>query len=169
MRYFWITLFCFITGCTPGNDVEPPTRSSHGNNVESPNRRVDVVIPHRLVTFEGRWRTVSQTGSTSIPRLNTATGHCEKATMTCSESIAKLYGKNEWPGRSNGFLRVANTDFRVIEWSKDRVVARYEAPVADIEIRISLSDGSAERSFRETKARGSETADSKIAGHWVLE
>jgi hypothetical protein len=41
--------------------------------------------------------------------------------------------------------------------------------VADLELRLSLSDLSVERSFRETKARGDDTADPKNAGHWVLE
>jgi hypothetical protein len=124
-----------------------------------------------FVRFEGRWRTVSNSGSETagIPRLNTAEGLCIRATMSCSENIAKLYNPSEWPGRPNGFLRVANTEFKVIEWSPARVVARYEAPVADIELRISLMDHSVERSFRETKARGSESANSKIARHWVLE
>jgi hypothetical protein len=158
MKCIRLALLSLAIGCTP----------NPGENVDSPKRKVDTV-GRSYVTFEGRWRTISESGSRSIPRLNTAVGYCEKATMTCNENIAKLYSKDEWPGHPNGFLRVAGTDFKVIEWSKDRIIARYEAPVADLELRISLSDGSAERSFRETKARGSDTADPKIAGHWVLE
>ena len=62
-------------------------------------------------------------------------------------------------GQPKGFLRLASTDFKFIEWSSARIIARDEAHVADIELRISLSDRAAERSFRETKARASETAD----------
>ena len=146
--------------------LEGCSRTDINTEVGSPKLRV--TVDDSFLTFEGRWRTVSDTGA-RIPRLNTAEGLCVKPTMTCTENIAKLYGENEWPGQPRGILKVASTYFKIIEWSNARIVARYDAPVADIELRISLADTAAERSFRETKARGSQTADSKNAGHWILE
>jgi len=140
---------------------------SQPDEIRSPLRKVNVEDSY--VTFEGRWRSIAQTGSIKLPRLNTVSGICDRETRTCQENIARLYGKGEWLANSPGYLSVTNLEFRVIEWSSARIVARYEAPVADFELRVSLPDRSVERSFRETKARGSETADSKIAGHWVLE
>jgi hypothetical protein len=140
---------------------------SRGDQIQSPLRKVNV--DDRFVTFEGRWLTISQTGSTKIPKLNTISGICIRQNKTCEERLANLFGKGEWSANGPGYLSVTTTEFQIIEWSSDRIVARYEAPVADVELRISLADRSVERSFRETKARGSDTADPKIAVHWVLE
>ena len=149
-------LFFFVAiGCSQGDEVESPLRKV---NVEA-----------NYVTFEGRWRAIARTGSTRMPRLNTISGICVRETRTCQENIARLYEKGEWSANGPGYLSVSSLEFRVIEWSSANIVARYEAPVADFEIRISLSDRSVERSFRETRARGSDTADPKITWHWVLE
>jgi hypothetical protein len=153
----WLVSFLFIlvaTGCS-----EPDPRS--------PPRAVNV--EQGYVTFEGRWRVIADRVGVHMPKLNTISGVCRRNTKTCEESVAKLFRKSEWLRDRPGYLIVTTTEFEIVEWSSARIVARYEAPVADLELRLSLSDLSVERSFRETKARGSDTADPKNAGHWVLE
>jgi len=89
--------------------------------------------------------------------------------MTCTETIALLFGPDDKTPDGVSRLFLQTNDYKVIEWSSTTIVARENAPVADIELRISLADRSAERSSRETKARGSETANPGISRHWVLE
>jgi hypothetical protein len=134
-----LLLLLIAIGCSRSDDISSPL---HTVNVET-----------GYVTFEVRWRAISQTGSIRMPKLNTVSGICVRETRTCQENIARLYEKGEWSENGAGYLSVTTLEFRVIEWSSARIVARYEAPVADFEIRISLSDRSVERSFRETKAR----------------
>jgi hypothetical protein len=59
--------------------------------------------------------------------------------------------------------------YQIIDWTNDIINAKREAPVADIQITISLKDNFAEKSFRETKARGSDTANPNVYGKWILE
>ena len=140
---------------------------SQPEEIQSPWRKIN--FEQNYVMFEGRWRSIAQTSSKKLTKLNTVSAECYRETKTCQEHIARLYGKGEWAPYSGGYLSVTTLEFRVIEWSKARIVARHEAPGADCEIRVSLSDRSVERSFHETKARGSDTAETKIAGQWVLE
>jgi hypothetical protein len=60
-------------------------------------------------------------------------------------------------------------EFRVLEWSQTKIVARAEPRVADIDIRISLIDHSAERTSRETEVRGAIGADPLSIEQWILE
>jgi len=89
--------------------------------------------------------------------------------MTCLEKTAVLATPEDSPILKEKFLYILDVNYRIINWSDDIINAKYEALVADFEIRISLRDKFAERSFRETKARGSETANSNVYEHWILE
>ena len=48
-------------------------------------------------------------------------------------------------------------------------MAKQETPLADIDLRISVKDGAAEKTYRETKARGAANADPKVVHAWVLQ
>jgi hypothetical protein len=87
--------------------------------------------------------------------------------MACEENIAVLATPQDTPPGNT--LYVLSTQYKIISWSNDIINARYEAPVAEFELKISVRDEFAERTFRETKARGSETANPNIYAHWVLE
>jgi hypothetical protein len=52
---------------------------------------------------------------------------------------------------------------------EDYIFAKFEASVADYKIRMSLRGNFAEKSFRQIKARGSETASPNVYEYWVLE
>ena len=59
--------------------------------------------------------------------------------------------------------------YQITDSTNDIIIAKWDAPVADVELKISLKDRFAERSYRETKARGDETSNPEIYGKWVLE
>jgi hypothetical protein len=122
-----------------------------------------------MVSFEGRWKAISQQKIEMLPPINTVVGHCNKKTLTCSETLALYYRPDDRTPSGDPYLYPQTHDYRVIEWTSTRIIAREEAPVADIEIRISLVDKSIERSAKETTARGSMTADPNISRHWILE
>ena len=95
-----------------------------------------------------------------IAEINTLTVSCSKIELTCEEWIA-----NAFPG----WLYLHRENYKVMEWDDLRVLARSEAPVADIELRISLVDKSVERTFRGTNARRVDKTDIDGLEHWVLE
>jgi hypothetical protein len=121
------------------------------------------------VSFEGRWKAISQQKIEMLPSINTVVGYCNKNTLTCSETIALYYRPDDRTPSGVPYLYLQSHEFRVVEWTSMRITAREEAPVADIEIRISLADNSIERSAKETTARGSAAADPNILRHWILE
>jgi hypothetical protein len=92
--YCGLSFYSLTVGCSPAEEAKSSTHAG----VSSPTLQID--MDKQFVRFEGRWRTVSTTGSGfgGIPGLNTTEGLCIRATMTCSESTAKLYEPNEWPG-----------------------------------------------------------------------
>ncbi len=124
-----------------------------------------------FVVAVGRWKTIaSETRYPKLALINATYIFCSKRLRTCQEAIANLYTPEDPPKDSTeSFLNVFVMDYNIIDWSGDTVRAKYEALVADIELRISVKDGVAERSYRETWARGSETSDPNISQSWILE
>lgn len=128
------------------------------------------------VSATGRWRLTSgQLYLVPILPINTVEISCWKDLMKCDEVMAIIYTPdkavhgNIASALPHKELYVAQAHFRVIEWTASRIVARRETPPADIEIHILLKDNIAERHHRETKARGSTSADPKVRWAWVLE
>jgi len=148
------------TSCSPYDDVRSLSK--------------DIAIDESgsIVTFQGRWRALSQPGYAVIPKINSTEGICSKNTMTCTETIAKFFRPNDKTPQGGSWLWANTYEYRVVEWSPTLIHARIEAPVNDIDLSIYLADRSAERRSRETKARGGGlfgTADPKISRHWILE
>src|SRR4030042_647866 len=124
------------------------------------------------VVATGRWKTtVTKSPNPRLAAINTTYISCNKQTRTCQEATAILYTPEDFPKHNNTppFLSVLVFDFKIIDWSGDTIRAKHEAPVADVELRISVKDGVAERTFRETKARGNETSNPDIFQTWILE
>lgn len=135
------------------------------DEIRSPTKRV--LLYDYLVIVEGRWKQTASSGSNLLARINSAYVTCNKLSMTCEENIAVLAAPQDTPPAN--LLYIVSTKYKINSWSDDIIKARYEALVADFDLRISVRDKFAERSFRETKARGSETANPNVFGHWVLE
>ena len=123
------------------------------------------------VVVMGRWKTtVNKTAYPKLAAVNAIHIFCSKQLRTCQEATANLYTPADEPKDTSGAsLHVLVTDYKILDWSGDTIRAKYEASVADIELKISLKDRVAERSFRETIARGSDTADPNVFQSWILE
>ncbi|MEO8099532.1 MAG: hypothetical protein ABI811_17675 [Acidobacteriota bacterium] len=62
-----------------------------------------------------------------------------------------------------------NTEFKITEWTETLVRAVAQTRVADLELRISIPDESAERTVRETRARGVASSNPANVARWMLE
>ncbi|MCF7917161.1 MAG: membrane lipoprotein lipid attachment site-containing protein [Candidatus Omnitrophica bacterium] len=137
------------------------------NNISSLNKSMSE--KGDLMIAEGRWAVVDQKSSNSlIPKINSVSITCDKTKMTCSELQAKLFTPEDFSDLNHNLLYPEQFFYKVLEWEEGIIIAVRKAPVADIRLRISIPDGVVEKSFRETKARGSETADPTIHANWVL-
>lgn len=138
-------------------------------NVSTPEKSIE---KSELGVFvEGRWKEKSgHSANKIIPRINFTNIDCNKESMRCKETEALLWSPNENKLHPGSLLYTQSFDYIITEWtSEDVIKAERRPPVADIEIKISLKDNFAEKSFRETKSRGAETADANVYGHWVLD
>jgi len=130
----------------------------------------DIRSIENYVFVKGRWkRTAGNTTLKKPPRINTVSITCDKNSMTCKEIIAELVTPAEESVFKTKQLFIDETTYKIVDWSNEIIHAKYAAPVADFELRISIKDGLAERRWRETKARGSKTSDPNIYAQWTLE
>lgn len=124
------------------------------------------------VVVKGRWKSREGEDFVLMPKVNIVNIVCDKNLMVCTETIARLSSmeENEFLKERNvNMLTMGTIPFKIIEWTDDGLVATYNAPVANVEIKISTKDNYAERSHRETSARGVETTDPENFVHWILE
>ena len=122
------------------------------------------------VFVQGRWKRSGGNIKLNIPpRINTISITCDKNSMTCKEIIASVVTPQEESLFEKPELFIAETIYQIVDWSNDVITAKYEAPIADLELRISLKDKFAERRYRETKARGSKTSNPNNYLQWILE
>ncbi len=140
---------------------------SEADEISSPIK--DIKLINNYVFVQGRWKKTTQTKYGILAQINSAYITCDKISMTCIEKTAVLSTPEDNPILTGKLLYIVDINYRIINWSNDIINAKYEALMADFEIRISLRDKFAERSCRETKARGSETADPNVYEHWILE
>lgn len=121
------------------------------------------------VFIEGRWKQTTSKGERIIPKINTTKVICDKLKMVCDETIAKLTTPDDDNLFLNTLLYIQEFSYDILSWKDKIIIAKREAPVAEVIINISVDDNHAEKSFRETKARSSRTADPNIFYHWILE
>jgi hypothetical protein len=162
--FLTITVLLLLSACS--NEVSSPAKQVHYNE--------------EYISFTGRWSTLTDTGSfILIPKINTIDAYCERASMTCNESIALLYSPEEidqkpvvsYSGAStgDGNLFVISQTYNIVDWTPKYIRATAETRVADIELIIWLSNETVEKRYRETQARGNEMSDPSIFRHWVLQ
>jgi hypothetical protein len=120
---------------------------------------------------QGTWHRISKRATVEVPRVNSVRIECDRTGRVCNEYVAKFIQKADAPieivERPNLFLM--KEQFRVIEWTATTITARAEPRAADIHLRISLADESAERTSRETTARGAQGANPANVTKWVLQ
>jgi hypothetical protein len=107
----------------------------------------------------------------SLPTANSVQVICARDTQKCTESLALLYtpGDPSMPSNGGSHLAVLTQEYAVVEWTDTAVTARAEPRAADLEIRVSLLDHSAERVARDTSARGASVSEAGNVEHWVFE
>jgi hypothetical protein len=137
------------------------------NSIGSPPKSIKKV--ENTVSAEGRWKALAGTKPNIISKINFSSITCDRNSMTCREIESLVFTPKEQPILKQSLLYNHEFTYEIIRFTDDVVKAKRSAPVADVEITISLKDNFAEKSFRETKARGSETANPEIWGKWVLE
>ena len=143
-----------IGGCAGKVAVDPPPKWFHIDEASS------------LVSFHGQWRPTAQAGGLMNWAANAVSVRCDHGSARCEEVLALLYAPDErFPHHS---LDLVTLTYTVSEWTDSIIRVSSVAPVGDFELRISMADKVAERSFRETKDRGAEGADPSIVRNWVL-
>jgi hypothetical protein len=140
----------------------------NSEQVQSPFKSITAAEDY--VVVQGRWKRIA--GSTTFskpPRINSVTITCDRKEMTCEEIIAELVTPEELPGLKKPQLFIDETTYRIIDWKDGTIRATHRAFVADFELRIASKDKTAERYWRETKARGANTSDPQNFENWILE
>jgi len=151
-------------------DLAVPCSPAGSLSIRSDNMSVQENETHDFVLVGGRWKVASDPNRNSLPVVNTVEVTCQKESRTCREIIAVVYSNLDAANlkASGNWLTVFSMDFKIIRWTDTTVQAVAEPRAADIEILISLEHKAAERTTRETDARGAKGA-SAAAGKWVLE
>jgi hypothetical protein len=120
--------------------------------------------------IEGRWRRLGNSRSVLVPDMNHVRVECYRRERVCIEHIAKLITPDDDDTglATTKSLFVMKETFQIGEWTEDTISARATPRAADLNLRISLRDGVAERSARWTPARGAEVSDPSVTYNWVL-
>ena len=158
--FVFLVLLVFLSGCDLGQ-----------GDIKSDPKGIILDASGSYLILQGKWRNVTESPSIVVPRVNTTRIECEKRTLRCDEYIAKLIEKSDDPTGfvERRYLWLMKEEFRILEWSESLVVARAEPRAADIELRISLIDRAAERTLRETGARGAQGSHFGKIEHWILD
>ena len=120
---------------------------------------------------QGTWRRTSQRPTVEVPYVNSVRIECDRTASICNEYVAKFIQKSDDPlgTLERPYLFLMKEQFRVIEWTGTTIAARAEPRAADIDLRISLTTRTAERSSRETAAQGVQGTNPQNVTQWVLQ
>jgi hypothetical protein len=132
-----------------------------------------VYATYYVAYSQGHWRQIRFGVAQRIPVLNAVSIRCIKHENTCAEVRAELDSPLDKPATFGENVRLGIEQpeiFDVQSWSADdTILAKQELDWADVELRISTRDKTVEKTYRETRARGSSTANPSIVHVWVLE
>ena len=139
--------------------------------IESNPKLFSLIDDATRVVLEGRWKRVTRKPSVTVPNINSVRIECDKATGKCRESMAKLIPKSDDDTGliDEDYLFVMVEDYAILEWTSALLTARAKPRAADLELRISFANKSAERISRETAERGAKGANPTAVELWVLE
>jgi len=129
----------------------------------------DVQVSPGVVTAYGRWVTDTRLEVPLLARINAADIVCTRETMSCTDAIAILMTNKDEP-RLKGELLLSSLDSYIVDsWTDTHIHAKSEKPVADVTLEIDLARKQVKRTYRETKDRGSATANPDFVVNWQLE
>jgi hypothetical protein len=142
-----------------------------GEQITTDQKNFLVSGDEKYVVLQGTWRRTSQRPTVEVPYINRVRIECDQTARICNEYVAKFIQKTDDPlgTMERPYLFLMKEQFRVIEWTGTTIAARAEPRAADIDLRISLTNQTAERSSRETAARGAQGANPQNATQWVLQ
>ncbi len=145
--------------------------SARGEQIATDQKHFSLSGDGRYVVHQGTWRRISQQATVEVPNVNSVRIECDRAARVCNEYVAKLIQKTDDPigAVERTYLFLMKEQFRVIEWTGTTITARSEPCAADIDLRISLADRTAERTSRETASRGAQGASPQNVSQWVLQ
>jgi hypothetical protein len=141
-----------------------------GAEITTDQKQFVVSSDQTSVTVHGTWHRIADRPTIGVPRVNSVRIECDRTAGVCNEYVAKFIQKSDDPTGTveRAHLFLMKEQFRVIEWTGTTVTARAEPRAADIDLRISFADHSAERTSRETESRGAKVAHSQNVIHWVV-
>jgi hypothetical protein len=147
------------------------TVSIRGEEITTDQKNFLVSGDGRYVVLQGTWRRSSQRPTVEVPYVNSVRIECDRTSRICNEYVAKFIQKTDDPlgAVERPYLFLMKEQFRVIEWTGTTIAARAEPRAADIDLRISLTTRTAERSSRETAVRGAQGANPQNVTQWALQ
>ena|ERR1700682_6202260 len=123
------------------------------------------------LTVEGTWHRLSARPTFDIPEANSFRIECSRRDRVCREYCAVLIQ----PSAEGAAYHVKDTllfilaqEFVVQHWDTGTITAKAEPRAADIFLRISLTNHTAERTLQETEARGAVGAR-RTLDRWLLQ
>jgi hypothetical protein len=147
------------------------TVSVRGEQITTDQKNFLVSGDGRYVVLQGTWRRTSQRPTVEVLYVNSVRIECDRTARICNEYVAKFMQKTDDPlgAVERPYLFLMKAQFRVIEWTGTTIAARAEPRAVDIDLRISLTNRTAERSSRETAARGAQGANPQNVTQWMLQ
>jgi hypothetical protein len=141
-----------------------------GAEITADQKQFVVSSDHTSVMVHGTWHRIAERPTVEVPRVNSVRIECDRTAGVCNEYVAKFIQKSDDPTGTveRAHLFLMKEQFRVVEWTGTTITARAEPRAADIDLRISFADHSAERTSRETESRGAKGAHSQNVIHWVV-
>jgi hypothetical protein len=145
--------------------------SVRGAEITTDQKQVIVSSDRKHVMVQGTWHRLSERPTVEVPRVNSVRIECDRTARVCNEYIAKFIQETDDPigVMKRPYLFLMKEQFRVIEWTDTTITARAEPRAADVDLRVSLVDRSAERTSRETGSRGAKGANSWNITQWILQ
>ena len=143
--------------------------SVHAEQIKTDRKNFHVSADDSYVVLQGTWHRISRRPNVEVPQVNSVRIECDRTARICSEYVAKFIQKTDDPRLGGSHLFLMKEKFHVIEWTRSTITARAEPRAADIDLRISLTDRTAERSSRETASRGAQGANPQNVTQWVLQ
>lgn len=152
----FLGILLILSGCSDVDSIESP-------------RKIFNILNNGNLYLEGRWEQAASTATERIiPKDNAIAIFCDRRSGVCIENEALFTLKEKVSFVQAPLLHTEQYSYVITEWSDTTIKAERKTPAADVEIKISLADKSAEKGWRETAARGNDTANPYKAASWAL-
>ncbi|HSW63493.1 MAG TPA: hypothetical protein VLH56_09320 [Dissulfurispiraceae bacterium] len=158
MKYTLSALSCLVVlfaACAP----EAP-------KVAMPQKKM--TITDASVQATGHWKAVTKPKEPvlqAVPQINAVDLRCYREDMICIETLASLYQKSDGNPEDLPSLFPHRFVYKIVKWDESGLLAKSETSVANVELKVSLSDKTASRAMVDSRGAATQT----LAWSWVLE